>query len=112
MCSHSHQKTLGNTFRHVKLYNREEELYNLYPEIDFNSKNIDNLLPLNNNYKEHYISIYNARNREIKQFFSHLDPTRLVTVDLEDPLKWKKLGDYFNFTVADGYNVHKNKSQK
>ncbi|WP_048331149.1 sulfotransferase [Bizionia psychrotolerans] len=97
MMSHSNGKTLGNAFRHSKLYNRGLEFYERFPNRDNyrNYKVIDNLLELKEEHRKHYTDIYDLRNKEILEFFEYTDRTRLVYLKLEDPLKWIKLGAFF-----------------
>lgn len=113
MISHSEGKTLGNTFRHSKLYRREIEYFNLYPNRDNykNIKVIDNLLDLNELHRTHYQEIYTVRNREIIEFFSFFDRSRLIHLELEDTYKWQKLGEFFGIKVKENYTLHLNKSK-
>lgn len=112
MMSHSNGMTLGNTFRHSKLYNRELEYYENYPNKDNykNIKTIDNLLELNEQHREHYKRVYELRNKEVLDFFNFFDKSRLIYLELEDPMKWMKLGAFFNIEVEENYESHKNKS--
>tara|TARA_R110002072_G_scaffold117281_14_gene248271 strand:+ start:3097 stop:3768 length:672 start_codon:yes stop_codon:yes gene_type:complete len=113
MVSHSKGKTLGNTYRHSRIYRREWEFDKLYPHShDFNFNEIDNLLELNEAHREHYKSIYEIWNRDTKLFFEQFGPDRIISLELEDPLKWQKLGVFFGINVQDGYEVHSNKSKK
>ncbi|WP_339611568.1 sulfotransferase [uncultured Planktosalinus sp.] len=113
MVSHSNGKTLGNTYRHSRIYRRETEFDKLYPfSHDFNSKKIDNLLELNESHREHYKAIYETWNRDAKLFFEQFGSERIIKLELEDPLKWQKLGTFFNLDVKDGFEVHANKSKK
>lgn len=113
MVSHSSGKTLGNTYRHSKLYRREEDFYklNIYSN-EFYSRKVDNLLELNESHRKHYKKVYLLRIREILEFFDQFGKDRLIYVRLEDQNKWKKIGDYFGINVKEGYNVHANKSKK
>lgn len=114
MVSHSNGKTLGNTFRHSKIYRRELEYYNYFP--DKNNyrtiKEMDNLLELNESHKQHYKDLYNLRNKEVVEFFKTMNPNALFIGQLEDSDKWFKLGDFFDIDVPLGYEVHMNKSEK
>jgi hypothetical protein len=113
MVNHSNGKTLGNTFRHSRVYRREKEYDDLYPNINsFISNEIDNLLELNENHREHYKTIYETRNREVNLFFEQFGSDRLIALELEDPLKWRKLGSFFSINVQEDYEVHVNKSKK
>ncbi len=112
MVNHSNGKTLGNTYRHCKLYNREDELYEITELYKPYNLEIDNLLPLNESHREHYITIYERRNREIKEFFHLFGAERLINLQLEDPEKWQKLATFFNMKINDDYNVHANKTNK
>lgn len=110
MMNHSNGKSLGNSYRHSKLYRREKEYYNLIKKNDNPySSDYDNLLELNESHRDHYKNIYQLQIREIKEFFNQFGNERLVYIKLEDQKKWKKLGDYFGFNVSDNYNIHVNK---
>ena len=111
MLSHSSGKVLGNTHSHCVLYNREDDFYSIKDwEKHTYSRDIDNLLPLGDEHRKHYIKIYKNRNREVKNFFSVFSPERLFTGRLEDPNVWQKMGLFFNINVAHKYQVHVNKS--
>ncbi|WP_336065870.1 sulfotransferase [Mesoflavibacter sp. CH_XMU1404-2] len=114
MINHSKGKTLGNTFRHSKIYKREEEYYNSFSDKNYykSIKEIDNLLEINNTHREHYKAIYNLRNKEVIDFFNFYNPNSLFVGQLEDVNKWKKLGAFFNIQVPDNYSIHANKSNK
>lgn len=115
MVSHSKGKIPGNTKRHCKVYRRETDFYNLFSEpkerIHYNEMSIDNLLELRG-YEKHYKDIYRIRNQEIKDFFARKKSDALFTCELEDPEKWKKLGQFLNLIVPDDFEIHKNKSSK
>lgn len=113
MVNHSKGKTLGNTFRHSKLYKREEEYYYKYSDLDFyqSIKTIDNLLDLNETHRKHYTSIYKIRNKEVDDFFNAVSPSSLFRCQLEDPDKWQKLGAFFNIDVPKDFQMHVNKSK-
>lgn len=114
MVSHSKGKTLGNTFRHSKIYRREEEFYTAFPNENYyeSIKRVDNRLEINEIHRVHYKTLYNLRNKEIIDFFNAFNPNSLFTGQLEDSQKWKKLGAFFNLDIPDGYEVHANKTEK
>jgi len=101
MMSRGKGKTLGCTYLHSRIYNRESDYNNLNvyengkPRFHNLSK-MDKLLPMNNNHREHYTKIYKSRNLEIKRFFERNDKSRLINVKLEDPNKWEKIANHFN----------------
>lgn len=110
MVAHSGGKTLGNTYRHSKIYRREVEFYKLFGSRELYSREVDNLLPMANMHRDHYTSLYELRIREVKEFFNQFDATRLFVGKLEDSQKWIKLGDFIGIQVDDAYDVHVNKS--
>jgi len=113
MLNHSGGLILGNTKRHCKVYRREKDYYNLLNEkerLTYNEKQIDNLLSLEG-YKEHYIKLYELRNREIIDFFNKINPNSLFTCQLEDDNKWRKLGEFMNIEIPQNFSVHANKSK-
>ena len=95
------------------MYRRENEYYQLKKGLEnrYTSKQ-DNLLPLNDNHRKHYIAIYIARNREIKEFFKLHNKDRLFYGRLEDVSIWQKMGSFFSINVANDYKVHKNATIK
>lgn len=113
MITHSKGKTLGNTMLHCKIYRREEDFYNLFPDqtkrLEYDKKRVDNLLKLKD-YEAHYKNVYRIRNQEIKDFFEERAPKVLFTCELEDLQKWNKLANFMNISVADDMDIHKNKS--
>ncbi len=115
MLSHSKGKTLGNTKRHCKVYRREQDFYNLFNNdrdvLNYDDKKIDNLLPLEG-YRDHYINLYELRNKEIVDFFNRNSPESLFHVRLEDEEKWDKLGEFMKIDIPQGFTMHANKSVK
>lgn len=113
MVSHSNGKTLGNAFRHSKIYRREEEFYATFPNENYykSIRNIDNRLEINESHRKHYKALYNIRNKEIIDFFNVFNPNSLFIGQLEDSEKWKKMGVFFNIDIPSDYDVHANKSK-
>ena len=105
-------KTLGNTYRHSRIYRREIEFYKKFGALGYNDDKIDNLLDLNESHRNHYKEVYEIRNREIAEFFERHDSTRIISLKLEDDLKWQKIGEYFGFKVPGDFEIHANKSEK
>ncbi len=113
MVAHSKGKSLGNTHCHAATYSRMEEYYALGAVKEHAyTADIDNLLPLDDAYREHYKRVYANRHREVKLFFEVHDSTRLFNARIEDPKLWPKLGAFFRLEVAPGYAVHVNKTNK
>ena len=116
MMNHSNKKNLGNTHIHCNIYERDyhSEDKQVFNDILKNSYSLktDNLLPLNENHKSHYINIYERRNNEIKLFFDKHDGSRCVCLELEDEEKWNKLGKFFNLKVPEAYNSMENVTKK
>jgi hypothetical protein len=103
--------TLGNTHLHTYLYGREGEFYELPNFKDsVYSGTKDSLLKIEESNRVHYISKYENRNRQIKEFFKNYDNSRLFYTTLEDSSKWQKMADFFNFQVDANFNVHENKT--
>ncbi|GAA4268005.1 hypothetical protein [Hyunsoonleella aestuarii] len=61
-------------------------------------------------HKDHYIDIFESRNKEIINFFDDHDSNRLIHCALSDDDKWETLGEFFNIIVPKDFNVHSNKS--
>ena len=110
MLSHSGNRNLGSVYIHAKLYDREDELKSLTGlNPDIRSEENFNLLPLDERHRSKYIAIYEKRNQAVKDFFSNSD--RFISLQLEDPDKWKKLADFFGITIDPDLEVHANKTQ-
>ncbi|MCH4823796.1 hypothetical protein ML462_11505 [Gramella lutea] len=108
---HSSGRTLGNTYRHSKIYRREWDFYqNSSQKDNFYSSIKDESLTIEERHREHYKALYLLRIREIKEFFNEFDENRLDHYLLEDPEKWQKLGKSFNIDVAKDYSIHANKT--
>jgi hypothetical protein len=60
--------------------------------------------------REHYKKVYESYNNEVITFFENTNAERLFTAQLEDPDKWKKLGDFLGIDVDQHYHKHSNKS--
>lgn len=113
MLKYSNGKTLGNTYRHCKTYRRLSEYYDsLDKDPDFRpaEKETDNLLSLED-MREHYKRVYEEYNRDAIAFFKKYASDKLFSCHLQDPDKWKKLGNFLDIEVNDGYDVHSNKSK-
>jgi hypothetical protein len=112
MVKHSGGKSLGNTHLHASIYHRLEDFYSAgYKEENKYTSKLDNLLPLGEQNRKHYIDFYRLRNNEIKDYFERFGKERIVMVQLEDPNKWQKVGLFFDINVEPNYKVHSNKSQ-
>lgn len=112
MKSHSKGKSIGNTFRHSRIYNREKEFDEKFgPRYDYNKEDVDNLLELNESHREHYKRVFETRNRDIINFFMAHNPDRLIHCQLEHSGKWQFLGKSLSLTVPKDYDVHENASR-
>ena len=112
MVKHSGGKTLGNTRRHAQIYNREDEFNERLkndPEFKPTDNDIDNLLELKGMDK-HYIQVYENHIKSVKKFFKETSPNSLLVVDLEDPDKWYKIGEFVGIEVPKDFDIHSNKS--
>lgn len=110
MLSHSKGMSLGNTHRHAHIYQRENEFEEQFAGKNVYSEEIDNLLPISESLRSHYISIYNTRHAAIETFFKTFGKDRIIVCELEDKDKWIKLGQFFNIAVDSSYDLHANKS--
>lgn len=111
MMAHSDGKTLGNTYFHTKIYDRRPEYRALHIKKNpYDDPEKDSLLPLTEEYREHYKTIFNERIQEIREFFEYFGSDRIIISELENPQKWQIIGDYFGIEVAPGYEAHANKT--
>ncbi len=114
MIRHSNGMTLGNTYLHSRLYQRENDFARLpkeQQELSIYSKKLDMLLPLSDEHRQQYISVYNARNNGILQFFRRFGPERLFHGRLEESDKWTRLGTFLGLTVSHAYDAHEHKAR-
>lgn len=111
MVSHSNGKTLGNTFIHSLNYGRKQDFLDLKLDVNpYEFSELDNLLPLDENYRKHYTEFYNFRNKDVLNFFNANDSSRLITTALEDTNKWNVIADFFGIKISENYDVHVNQS--
>ncbi len=106
--------TNGITKIHAKIYQREDEFYRLV-ETDplFNSLKIDpDRKMVIKGMDEHYKSIYTRRNREVIEFFDRNNLDRLFSCNLNDKLKWQKLGEFIGIDVPENFELHSNRTTK
>lgn len=115
MLNHSGGDVIGSTRGHCKVYRRELEYFDLLHSgvID---ESVENQISSKKKMKitghaEHYKEIYRLHNTEVQDFFHRHDPKILHVGRLEDPDKWKKLGDFLGITVPDNYMNHENASK-
>lgn len=116
MVKHSRGNIIGRSRGHCKVYRRELEYFELlhYGEIDENIENqihSEKTLKLAS-YAEHYKDIYRLHNMEVQDFFRRHAPGSLHIGQLEDPDKWKKLGEFLGVEVPQGYNCHEGASSR
>jgi len=112
MARHTGGKTLGNTRIHSRIYRRMGDFYKaLDSDKGFKPTEyeVDNLFTIND-YREHYIKVYEEYNREVMEFFDRFDKKRLFVADLDDKLKWVNLGSFLKLSIDKDYEVHSNKS--
>jgi len=114
MINHSNGDVIGGTRKHCKIYRREMEYFELLKSGTID-ENIENQIESKKKMKivghqEHYIDIYRLHNIEVEDFFSRHAPASLHIGRLEDPNKWKKLGDFLNVELPEGYDSHENAS--
>ncbi|MES2619995.1 MAG: sulfotransferase [Bacteroidota bacterium] len=113
MKSHSGGRTLGNTYIHSRIYNRETEFDNKFGDrYSYSEDVLDKLLELNESHREHYKKIYRARNKDVLRFFNSHDNSRIIHCELEDENKWKKMGAFFHIEIPEKYEVHENASNQ
>ncbi len=112
MMKHSGGRTIGNTRLHCKMYRREKEFYHrLDYDVNFkpHERDEEKLMWLTG-MGSHYKAIYELHNREVVQFFNRVSPGSLFVGRLEDPDKWRKLGEFVGIDVHAIVDVHVNKS--
>ena len=63
-------------------------------------------------HSRHYKEIYRLHNTEVIDFFRRHAPESLYSGRLEDPDKWKRLGEFLGVQVLEGYKSHENPSKR
>jgi len=112
MLNLSNGKTIGNTYRHCKIYRRLTEFYDRVdndPSFNPTENELDNLMSMRGE-RDHYIKVYEEYNREVIEFFNKFCPDKLFVTRLENSDKWQELGRFLNIDVGSDYDVHSNKS--
>lgn len=105
MLSHSKRQGFKSIALHSKVYNLKIDL----PQD--NTKKVDYYSIIEKN-KDHYINVYETRNKEIINFFKENDPNKLFHAELTDPDKWIKLGNFIGIDVSKDLILHSNKSKR
>ena len=116
MVKHSRGNTLGRTKIHCKVYNRETEYRELLKHDDFDERR-ENQLGTEKTMKltgrdEHYKAIYRNYNSAVKAFFKQQAPEALYADRLDNPNKWRNLGEFLGITVSPDYARHENRSSQ
>ena len=111
MVSHSQGRTLGNTHRHSCIYDRKDEFHSLGDLSGAYTSELDNLLPLTEAHRAHYVAIYKGANREVRLFFDRFGKDRLFRGELTQDDLWQRMGAFFNIPVKSSYSVHVNESR-
>ena len=93
MMKHSGGDVVGDNRIHCKIYRRELEFFDLL---------------LSGHLSE---EIYRLHNTEVIDFFRRHAPESLYSARLEDPDKWKRLGEFLGVQVLEGYKSHENPSK-
>ncbi len=116
MVNHSAGNIIGSSKIHCKIYQREDEYFQL-----LNSGSFDEKLE-NQNYSEktlkltglgeHYKNIFRLHNREVQDFFNKYNSQALFVGALEDDKKWQKLGAFLGINVPENYNSYENQSSQ
>ena len=116
MVKHSRGNILDRSRVHCKIYRRELEYLDLLHSGKIDEK-IENEIYSEKVMKlpghaEHYKNIYRLHNLEVQDFFQRHAPDSLHVGRLEDPDKWRKLGEFLGIEVPAGYTCHRNASNK
>jgi hypothetical protein len=114
MLNHSGGDVIGITRIHCKIYRRELEYFDLLNS-GVLDENIENQISSPKKMKivgqsDHYKKIYQLHNTEVQDFFQRHAPNLLHVGQLEDPYKWKKLGEFLGIEIPDNYLNHENAS--
>src|SRR5947207_14632872 len=115
MITHAGVDVVRHNRIHRKIYRRELEYFDLLlsghlseqKENQIHSRKMMKLADDSRHYKE----IYRLHNTEVIDFFRRHAPESLYSARLEDPDKWKRLGEFLGVQVLEGYKSHENPSK-
>ena len=113
MMKHHGGKNLGNARQHCKMYRREKEFYDRLendPQFAPSPYEVELLMDMEP-HKQHYTDLYKVRQKEVLEFFDQKDNSRLISLQLEDPDKWVKLGKFMGLKVPKDLDIHSNASK-
>lgn len=114
MLNHSRGNVVGRTRIHSKVYRRELEYFDLLDsnaiDEEAESHPLSEKTMKLTGHARHYKDIYRLHNTEVQDFFRRHAPTSLHVGKLEDPDKWKKLGEFLGVEVPENYECHENAS--
>ena len=106
---------LGLNRIHSKVYRRESEFFELIDEGSITDEMWTSIRDEKKmslvGHESHYKKVYKIHSKEVKSFFQNKSADVLHVGNLEDPNKWKKLGNFLSINVPSGYECHKNKSK-
>lgn len=113
MLKHHNGYNLSNTRHHCKMYHREADFYKKLENYPFFQPSFDQVEKLMDMapYRDHYTTFYETRQKEVLEFFKHKDSSRLLSLELEDQDKWKKLGQFIRVAIPSGFEIHSNASK-
>ena len=115
MLKHSGGDVIGSAKIHCKVYRRELEYFDLLNSglIDGETENQLHSAKIMKitGHQEHYKEIYRCHNTEVQSFFYRHAPESLHVGRLEDPDKWRKLGNFLGIEIPDDYENHENASR-
>ena len=106
-------KTPGNTRRHCMIYDRMNEFNERLrsdPSFKPSDNEKDELMSMNG-MRDHYTGVYKKHIEDVIRYFEKNAPEALITLDLNDPEKWLKIGTFLGTSVPVGYDVHANRSE-
>lgn len=109
---HSNGYSVGRTELHAKLYRREDDHHWLKQHIpEYGNKRSQEMVLYDK--AQHYISVYERHNREVKAFFAERAPERLFNADLDEKELWQRLADWLQLPPVDGasFGVHAHKAK-
>jgi hypothetical protein len=111
MLAHSDGNAIGDNRAHSKVYRREPEFFEslklgLIDDLPDDSGRMMTMI----GHAEHYKNVYRLHNTEVVDFFSRFAPLDLYHGDLEDPLKWQRLGAFLGVEVPETYQCLLNAS--
>ena len=112
MLAHSRSRGLGFSMLHMLEYNRTKEYFHYLMDNRLLIQN-ENSFMLTEENRSHYVSFYERSIRSILDLFDKKNMNnRLCHVQINDPLKWQKIGQHLGLNVDESFDMISNRKSR